>query len=331
MSIDENVDLSTLDRGNVIEPADTTEADAAAAATAATAAAEAEAAEALVKAGEKPADEAPRGPDGKFTKKEPETDAKPIGIPKTVFDERIGAERAARLAAEQRAAELQAKIDQAAHSVDATKLEEDIVALEKQYTKLMMEGDGEKAAATMRDIRVKTGEMQELKASQQRTVEQRQSAAERAAEEEKARVVAIIETAQTAHPEFDDKSDQFNPKLVNFVLAEQARLINDEGLSPSAALQRAVDDVMELRGTPTLTDAATATAGKDSAAERKTAAVATALAASKAQPGSMKEIGMDSDKAGTNRPENEDAAQMTYEEFAALPESTKAKMRGDTI
>lgn len=317
------------DRGDLLpeaDPAVAAAAEAEAATAAETAASEAAAAEALAAAAaEKPAKDPVTG---KFVKKE----EKVIGIPKTVFDERLGAERAARLAAEQRAAELQAKIDMAAHSVSSEQLEAEIVALEKNYTKLMMTGEGDKAAETMREIRLKTAEVAHLaqqKESTERTAAQRQ---QDAIDQEKARVSAVVTSIQADHPEFDENSPSFNQKLVNIVLAEQVRLINEEGLSPSDALQRAANDVTELTSAKTGLDAAVDTGKKtDVKSERKADAVAKAIAASNAQPGSMKEVGIDSDKAGSKIVGTEDASLMTYEEFAALPEATKSKMRGDFI
>ena len=48
------------------------------------------------------------------------------------------------------------------------------------------------------------------------------------------------------------------------------------------------------------------------------------------QPASLKEAGMDSDKAGQTK-ELPNVSNMTYEEFSALPASTKSKMRGDML
>jgi len=64
--------------------------------------------------------------------------------------------------------------------------------------------------------------------------------------------------------------------------------------------------------------------------DRKTAAVAKNLDASKRQPASSKSLGADSDKYGQNAP-TPSAEDMSYEEFSALPESVKAKMRGDLV
>ena len=68
----------------------------------------------------------------------------------------------------------------------------------------------------------------------------------------------------------------------------------------------------------------------DKGTDRKEAAVAKNLDAANRQPASTKKAGADSDKHGQTAPTPE-ADQMTYEEFSALPDSTKAKMRGDFV
>jgi hypothetical protein len=53
------------------------------------------------------------------------------------------------------------------------------------------------------------------------------------------------------------------------------------------------------------------------------------LATDKAQPASLHNAGLDSDKAGING--KVDITKLTADEYAALPESTKAKLRGDVL
>ena len=69
-------------------------------------------------------------------------------------------------------------------------------------------------------------------------------------------------------------------------------------------------------------------AGK-TATDRKEAQVAKNLDTQRRQSPSMKDAGMDSDKAGIK--DKIDVSKLTPEEFAALPEATKAKLRGDVL
>ena len=76
-------------------------------------------------------------------------------IPKGRFDEAVGKERAARETAERKLAELQATLKQVDRNANAEKLESEIVGLEKQHSKLLLDGDHEKAAELMSQIRLK--------------------------------------------------------------------------------------------------------------------------------------------------------------------------------
>lgn len=284
------------------------------------------------KTGDDKTGDANRDAAGKFAKK----DNAPI--PKDRFDEAVGRERNARLAAEIKAAELQATIDKAAKDVDAEKIETEIQGLEAQHTKLLLEGKGEDATKVMREIRMKERDILAIKNARQQDDATAKSAQERAIAEERTRVDSVIASLQEAHHELDEGHAEFNQKLVNVILAEQVRLIRDEGMAPSAALTKAATDVMELRGAKpqTLNDADKdgdkgQTPAEKAAAARKAEATAKALAAAKAQGKDLKDIGEDSTAHGTDKTSNEDVAQMSVEELSALPEATKARLRGDFL
>jgi hypothetical protein len=266
---------------------------------------------------------------GKFTKKDDAQQA----IPKARFDEAIARERNQRLAAEIKAAELQATIDKAGKAVDAEKVEAEIQALEQQHMEMLLAGKGDEALKIMREIRMQERKMLAIEASRMNDDNNTKNAQERAAAEERSRVDSTIATLQADHPELDENHADFSQKLVNIILAEQVRLIEQENMAPSTALSKAAADVMELRGvkTQTLGDAK---AGDGSpatkvAADRKAAATAKALAASQAQGKNLKDMGEDSNKHGSEKTGTEDVEQMTLEELSALPEATKARMRGD--
>ncbi len=71
----------------------------------------------------------------------------------------------------------------------------------------------------------------------------------------------------------------------------------------------------------------TLSAAQKEAEDRKAKAVEKALETQKSQPASMRDAGLDSDKAGqTGLP---DVTAMTAEEYDALPAATKARLRGD--
>jgi hypothetical protein len=326
---EEGGDFGGLDRGDDVIPPSTIddtpvdgEKDEAAAAEAA--AAEELAAKAAAKADET-TDEDEEGDDkpprdektGKFAKKDKEE-----RIPKSRFDDAVNKERQAREAAEGKLAELQKQLSTVDRNADNEKLETEIKTLEQQHTKLMLDGEAEKAAAVMSEIRMK--ERQIGITSNAALTEQ---AKEQAREE--MRMELTVERLEGTYDEFNPNHEKFDEGLVEMVVALQIRKIN-QGLSPSKALVAAATEVMTRissdggKGDKETKGLAAAAKGADRKAEQ----VSKNLDAAKRQPASTKPVGKDSDKAGETLPT---VSGMTMAEFAALPESTKSKLRGDTV
>lgn len=312
----DNIDVSTLDKGDTLEALEEALRD--------DPAPEPEAKEEPPEPEEGAGDEEaaeedqPRNEKGQFEKKEPR-------IPKSRFDEQVGKERDAREAAERRAAELERQLlerqQQEKQSADVEAAEAKIGEMEKEYNKLLLDGEADKASELMSKIRKAERQIATLEAEQrtaQRTTQILESE----------RVELAIAQAESEYPQLNPESDQFDEQIVNFVLAEQQRLIKTQGLAPSKALGRAAESVMK-RFAPQEQAAPQKGLAKAAAEDRKAEQVKKNLAASKAQPASMKDSGMDSDKAGaTGLP---DPTKMTTEEWAALPEATKARLRGDVL
>lgn len=312
----DNIDVSTLDKGDTLEALEEALRD--------DPAPEPEAKEEPPEPEEGAGDEEaaeedqPRNEKGQFEKKEPR-------IPKSRFDEQVGKERDAREAAERRAAELERQLlerqQQEKQSADVEAAEAKIGEMEKEYNKLLLDGEADKASELMSKIRKAERQIATLEAEQrtaQRTTQILESE----------RVELAIAQAESEYPQLNPESEQFDEQIVNFVLAEQQRLIKTQGLAPSKALGRAAESVMK-RFAPQEQAAPQKGLAKAAAEDRKAEQVKKNLAASKAQPASMKDSGMDSDKAGaTGLP---DPTKMTTEEWAALPEATKARLRGDVL
>lgn len=276
-------------------------------------------AEAAAKAAEEAATKA-RDAAGKFEAK----------IPKSRFDEAVNKERTARETAEARVAALEAKLEekqgneqQRMATAQIEQAEAHIVELEKQHAQLLLDGDADKAAATMREIR-----MTERAIARAETQAEAANITSQALESD--RMELTIAELERDYPIMNPKSEMFDESLVNFALAEQRRLMQNEGLSPSVALRKATVSVAERFGKPVEPPASEREGlAKAQAEDRKRQQVDKNLAASKAQPASTKDVGLDSDKMGEKT--LPDITKMTPEEFKALPESTKAKMRGDTL
>lgn len=270
-------------------------------------------------------DEAPQlDADGKEV---PRDEKGRFAIPKERFDEAVGKERVARESAERRAEEAERRLEETAANAVITQnfeqAEAEIVELEKQYTAAMLDGDGDKAALFQGQIRRATQALSEERSQQRATI-----VAANALESD--RVDAVVARLEADNPVLNPKSELYRPKLVRAILNEQRFLISSEGLAPSAALKRAAEEAVAELPAPVAVKEGLAEAQDDKGKGRKPEAVKRNLAAANKQPSNLKEVGMDSDKFGQNAPFPK-ASDLTREEFDALPESTKAKMRGDFI
>lgn len=247
-------------------------------------------------------------------------------IPKARFDEQLGKEREARVAAERALADLQAQLKTVDANADLEKVEKEIAELEVAHAKAIVDGDANVAAELAAQIRFKERTIQ---------IAQQNDLSTRAKNEarEEVRMDMAIERLESTYPQLNQKNEEaFDQDLTDLVLGMQLQLINNERMAPSQALIEAARRVM-AKFAPAADDKKEDDAkGLDAArkaADRKAAQVDKNLKTAKGQPASMKEAGMDSDKAGMKT--DIDVANMTLEELNALPEATKQRLRGDML
>jgi hypothetical protein len=258
---------------------------------------------------------------GELKVEEPERDEKGRFIPASRHKEVLENERTKREGVERQLAELQATIKKVDINADVAKLEEEVVAMELAREAALLDGDKEKAASLSRDIRFKERHINEIGTSHK-------TAQAEAGAVEKVRFDMAVERLEDIYPALKEGDEAFDQEKVDDVLGWQGVYMQRDRLSPSAALVKAAEKVMGTAKAeePPKTGLA---AGKDTAADRKAAAVAKNLDAAAKQPASMKEVGIDSDKVGIQG--KVDVSRLSEEEFAALPAATKAKLRGDTL
>lgn len=259
---------------------------------------------------------------GKFAKKDKEV---PDHVPKARMDEAVNKERAGREAAERRAADLEAQVKKEERT-DAVKQAEDAIeAMEKEHSRLILDGEDAKASAKMKEIR-----HAERKIASMENDTKLQAATTQAVEQ--VRMDATIARLAADHPQLRDGSETFDEDLVNFVLSEQTRLMQADRMAPSAALAKAAENVMKKfqpaaaadpEGKKSLDNAKDVT-------DRKAEQVKKNLDTAGKQPASMREAGKDSDKAGQSDADP-DINKLSSEEIAALPKATLARMRGDFL
>lgn len=255
---------------------------------------------------------------------EPQRDEKGRFIPKGRFDEAVGRERDAREAAERRVAELEAQMAQVSKTADTSKLEDEIQGLEASHTRLMLDGDHEAAAKLMTQIRLKE---RSIALSQAENM----SAQARAQAAEEVRMDMAISTLESTYDMMNPKHDDYDQDVVDLVLGQQRQFIENERMTPAAALAKAATKVMG-KIMPAAKEEPPAKKGLGAAegsVPRAQAQVAKNIAVAKSQPASTHDVGVDTDRIGATAVA--EASRMTYEEFNALPAATKARMRGDII
>jgi hypothetical protein len=252
-----------------------------------------------------------RDEQGRFAKKDEPR------IPKARFDEAVAKERERVAVLEKQLAAMQSMQSQVDRKASAAQIDAEINELEKQRTAMLLEGEGDKASELAAMIRARE---RQLYIEESRTMGAQ--AKEQAREE--IRIDLTVERLETEYPALNPDSSDYDEILTEAVKSTQRLLMQTKGMSPSKALAEAAVTVMTRFGNsgPTDTKKGLATSVDD----RKSAQVKKNLETSRKQPASLKDSGMDSDKMGDRAI---DIASMSYEEFEALPESTKAKMRGD--
>lgn len=249
-------------------------------------------------------------------------------IPKSRFDEAVGKEREAREAAERRAAEAERKLQEGQAAQVRTDqieaIEADIANLEQKHADLLLDGNAKEAAGVMKEIRM--AERKIARAESDAIADQRVT---RTLETQ--RFDTVVARIEADYPEFNPDSDKYDTDLVALVLAKQGNLIRSEGMTPSVAMERAAKDVAGrfLKVEEAKPEPDKKGLGNTQAADRKQEQVAKNLETQQRQPASMKESGIDSDKAG--KTSDIDVGSMSADEMAALPEATRKRLRGDFV
>lgn len=264
---------------------------------------------------------------------EEETDAKvedkPKGkesrIPAARHKEILDRERERRTAVENELAKYKQGTQLADVNAEITEAEGKLIALEKSYAKQLTDGEADKAATTMTDIR------RLERAINTKTSEMRETAATARAVET-VRYDTTVERLEALYPELNVAHDDFD-KVKTAEVLELKEAWELKGYTPSAALQKAVKYVMppETKKQEEALKTDARVDPKKVEAERKAAAVEkTAEAAAKTPPNAAK-AGKDHDAAGGGAVTAKDAIKMKHEDFVKLDDDTLARMRGDVL
>lgn len=263
-----------------------------------------------------------RGKDGKFVSK------KEVTIPKARFDElrRQAREREQALLDKVDALTRAAKQD--AEKMDAKGLEKEVEELEVALQKQLDDGETAKARETMRAIRLKERQIIEAQ------VEHKSERA-RALAIEQFKVDTLVEKLEGEFPQINPDSDEYDEDVVAEIALMRTGF-ERTGMASSAAIAKAVKYVL---GTATKKEAEVdddeSEGGKKGLRDTKTNArkqeqVKKNVEAATKQPPKLDKAGVDSNKKGGGA-ESKTVSEMSDEELAALPASTRARLRGDLV
>lgn len=239
-------------------------------------------------------------------------------IPKSRFDEVNNAKKTAEQENARLLAELEALRTGAAPAAPAAPVEPEVPAnealadLEDQYTDALMDGDKDKA----REVRMKINAIVSTDARAQavQEIENRNSQVEFEQSIDEA-----VSTVIGQYPQFDDSGDLADPDAIETMVAMRNHYITDKGMSAAQAIVAAANKVatMFAFGTPKAEE----TTGVD---PRTLAAMQRGAAVAAAQPStSAVGVGTRQDAPRAN------ISTMSEDEFDALPDPEKRRMRGD--
>lgn len=310
---------TVVDRGDSIDPPEDQ--------TGAGGASEAEQAAALEK---ELADKAPADANGTETDPNADPDAaktdakKDTRIPLSRHEKILQKERDARQAVERELKKYQGGAQVADLNADIKKAEDTVSVLEKEYAKLITDGESEKAAAKMAEIRRTEREINEAKNDAKIA-----SAVARATEN--VRYSTALERIESEYPVLNEDHDDFDEE----VFGEVVELMNGykaQGYTPTDALQKAVKKELGAKtaAQKKVVDTTPRVDPKDVAAARKKEAATKTANAVESTPASTAKVGVDSDKIGGSLSAKAIMG-MNQKDFAKLPDEALARLRGDEL
>ena len=246
-------------------------------------------------------------------------------IPLSRHEAVLAKERERRADVERQLAQYQQGKQVADVNAEITKLEDSVLALEKDYAKLVTDGESDKAAAVMAQIRKAERDMAESKSDMKI-----QAAEARAIE--RARYGVALERIEQNFPTLNEDHADFDQELMGEVV-ELKDAYQLKGYTPTVALQKAVKALVETKTTrqELAVETKPKVDEKDVAAERKKDATEKAVKAVGKTPPSLDNVGENSDKLGGGKVDARAVMKMSQGEFAKLNDADLALMRGDTL
>lgn len=234
-------------------------------------------------------------------------------VPKARLDEVLAKQKAL----QKQLDEMTAQNEKSAEAPDAY----DFDSKEVEYQNMVLDGETEKAVALRREIR--KAERAQLEFEMRQEMNQTVS---------KDRQMTALQNAaaamEEAYPVFDSNSDVFDQEITNEVVDLRDAFIL-KGYDAVDALSKAVKYVVKDHDLDQAQESVPSLAGKAQKPDelaRKRAQVSKKLRAAEAQPPELP-----GESSSNHGDKGFDLSSMTEEEFAALPEATLRRIRGDII
>lgn len=244
-----------------------------------------------------------------------------IRVPKARLDEVTAKARAREEALQNQIKELNAKLTGSEVKTEVDKVKAKIDEMQDNYEDLVQEGKKEEARALRKKIDVMRDELADFRLATASDKARMAAIDDLKYDAALASVEAKYEALNPDHDAFDEEKSAEVVTLLEAFLAK--------GFNRTVALQKAVKYVMG----PDVTPVAKTEDSKDTAAALKARQDAEARKrnadAAKKQPASTKDVGLNSDKAGSEDGKDIDVLRMSQAEFKKLDEATIAKLRGD--
>ena len=234
-------------------------------------------------------------------------------VPKARLDEVLAKQKAL----QKQLDEMTAQNEKSAEAPDAY----DFDSKEVEYQNMVLDGETEKAVALRREIRkAERAQLEfEMRQEMNQTVSQdRQMTA----------LQNAAAAMEEAYPVFDSNSDVFDQEITNEVVDLRDAFIL-KGYDAVDALSKAVKYVVKDHDLDQAQESVPSLAGKAQKTDelaRKRAQVSKKLRAAEAQPPELP-----GESSSNHGDKGFDLSSMTEEEFAALPEATLRRIRGDII
>ena len=199
--------------------------------------------------------------------------------------------------------------------------EYDFDAKEVEYQNMVLDGETDKAVGLRREIRKAERATLEYEMRQEMTQTVTQDRQMNALQQ-------AANAMEESYPVFDSNSEDFNEDYTNEVVGLRDAFMS-QGFEAVDALSKAVNFVVKDHDLDQVQESAPSLAGKaqkNDEVAKKRAQVNKKLKAAEAQPPELP-----GESSSTHGEKGVDLSTMTEEEFAALPEATLKRLRGDIL